>query len=115
MSLIKSYPRYLVDKGLLFEINRKVLHPLGLAMIIDISRGKSKQLDIIGIEETDDPDGFMYPDEAFEIGADNYLRFLNAGSQKRLDLRQERFGFAIQETPDVEEIKPEKTDEGSES
>ena len=111
MSLIKSYPRYLVDKGLLFEINRKVLHPLGLAMIIDISRGKSKQLSIIGIAETDDPDGFMYPDEAFEIGADNYQRFLDAGTQKRLDHRQKKFGFAIQETPDVVEIKVEDVPE----
>ena len=95
---VKQFPKFLVDNGLIFEINRKVLHPLGLAMVIDIDLKSRKNLAITALEETDDPEGFLYDSEGFEIGSEKYKRFLEKrGGQERLDARQAKFGFIEQD------------------
>lgn len=100
---VKQFPKFLVDNGLIFEINRKVLHPLGLAMIVDVDLKNRKQLAITAIAETEDPEGFVYDPEGFEVGTDKYNRFLEKkGGQERLDARQAKYGFIVQDKEDVE-------------
>ena len=102
MSRIKSYPRFLVDNGLIFEINRKVLHPLGLAMIVDVDPKNRRQLAITALVETEDDTGFVYDSEAFAVGLDKYQKFLEKkGGQERLDARQAKYGFLEQDKEDV--------------
>ena len=52
MNRVKLFPRYLVDNGLIFEINRRVLHPLGLALVVDIDGKDRRKLSITDLFET---------------------------------------------------------------
>ena len=99
---MNNFVKFMVDNGLIFEINRRVLHPLGLAMIADIDRNNRKQLSIAALEETDDEEGFLYDGESFNVGRDKYQKFLDKkGGQERLDARKAKYGFIEQETEDV--------------
>jgi hypothetical protein len=101
--IVKQFQKFLVDNGLIFEINRKVLHPLGFAMVVDIDPKNRKNLAITALEETEDPEGFLYDPEGFEIGSDKYNRYLNKrGGQERLDARNAKYGFIEQDKQDVE-------------
>ena len=51
MNKIKETAEFLSDNGLLFEINRKVLHPLGLAMEIYIDDDDKINFILEDIEE----------------------------------------------------------------
>jgi len=95
---VKQFQRFLVDNGLIFEINRKVLHPLGLAMVVDVDPKNRKHLSIAALEETEDPEGFVYDPEGFEIGTDKYKRYLEKrGGQEKLDARLAKYGFIEQD------------------
>jgi hypothetical protein len=99
---MNNFVKFMVDNGLIFEINRRVLHPLGLAMIADIDRNNRKQLSIAALEETDDEEGFLYDGESFNVGMEKYQKFLGKkGGQERLDARKAKYGFIEQETEDV--------------
>jgi hypothetical protein len=94
---IKTFPKFLVDSGLVFEINRKVLHPLGLSIIVDVDRNNRKQLSIIGIQ-TEDEEGFVYDSESFLHGVEKYNKFLEkSGSEEKLLARKEKYGFIEQD------------------
>jgi len=97
MSKVKSFPRFLVDNGLVFEINRKVLHPLGLAMIVDVDPKNRRQLAVTALVETKDDEGFVYDEEAFAVGKDKYEKFLEKAGQERLDSRKAKYGFVEQD------------------
>jgi hypothetical protein len=101
MNTKKSFQKFLIDNGLIFEINRKVLHPLGLAMVVDIDRNNKRKLAITGLAETEDEEGFLYDEESFTIGSDKYQMFLDRGGQKRLDVRKAKYGFIEQDKADV--------------
>lgn len=94
---VKQFQKFLVDNGLIFEINRKVLHPLGLSMIIDVDPKNRKNLSITALEDTEDPEGFLYDSEAFEIGLEKYEKFLKKGGQSRIDERKSKYGFVEQD------------------
>lgn len=88
--------KFLIDNGLIFEINRKVLHPLGLAMFAEVDRSNKKKL-ILLIQETDDLDGFIYDEEGFNVGKERFNALLEKSGQKRLNERFEKHGFIEQE------------------
>lgn len=98
---IDSFPKFLLDNGLVFEINRKVLHPLGLAMVIDVDFKNRKKLAVTALAQTDDLDGFIYDAEGFEIGRERYESFLLKEGQERLDARKAKYGFIEQDREDV--------------
>ena len=98
MKKIKDVPRFLLDNGLLFEINRRVLHPLGLALEIEVDdssgRPRIKFGDIWDCR--DDPEGVLYSEESFQIGFEKYQKFMDQYGNERLQTRQERLGFVEQ-------------------
>lgn len=100
MSAIKNFPKFLVDNGLVFEINRKVLHPLGLAMIVDVDPKNRRQLAITNLVETEDEVGFVYESEAFSCSSEKFNKFLEK-KQAALDARKAKFGFVEQDKEDV--------------
>ena len=97
MEAINKFPKYLIDNGLVFEINRKVLHPLGLAMVVDVDRNHKSQLAITAIIETEDQEGFLYDEEGYNIGREKYQNFLDKGRQERLNSRMTKYGFIEQD------------------
>lgn len=98
MKKIDNSARYLLDNGLIFEINRKVLHPLGLALIVDIDPDNSRWVTIKGLVsvEDDDEEGFVFDDETFKDGSRKYELFLLKEGQKKLNAREKKLGFIIQ-------------------
>jgi hypothetical protein len=84
----------LVDSGLLFEVNRRVLHPLGLALAVecveDVPRRISPRL-----RRTDDPEGIYFGAEAFEDGARKFEEFWIRERDAWIR-RREILGFVVQ-------------------
>ena len=100
MNRVKLFPRYLVDNGLIFEINRRVLHPLGLALAVDMDSKDRRKLAITDLFETPDPEGFIYDKESFLVGQEKFQRFLNS-YQEKLEIRKSKYGFIEQDKEDV--------------
>src|SRR5690606_13595351 len=99
MPKIESHVRLLIDNGLIFEINRKGLHPLGLAIEIGIHPDNSKWVSISGVSSVDDDDeeGFIYDEETYRVGFEKYSAYLNKIGNKKMMLRKNKLGFIIQE------------------
>lgn len=98
MQKIKSYVRYLIDNGLLFEINRKVLNPLGLALAAEQNPDNAKWLNL-HLYETMDDDGIVYDEESFEFNKSKYDEYLRREGQAKILLREKLLGF-IEQTGD---------------
>lgn len=68
------------DDGLIFAINRLVLHPLGLALGVQVANLDRERMrgDVQGLtlNATDDPEGFSYPQETV---ARNLVKLREAG------------------------------------
>lgn len=101
MEYIKSFPKYLINNGLIFEINRKVLHPIGLALVVDVDYKNRNKLSITGLVETEDREGFLYDSDGFKVGSEKYEKFLKKVGQERLDHRFAKYGFLEQDKEDV--------------
>jgi len=98
MKTVADHVRFLLDHGILFEINRKVLHPLGLVLVVDVDWEDEKKLVITGLHSTDDDlEGIVFDPETFEEGRKRYQEFLEEEGQARLDARAQRIGFVVQE------------------
>jgi hypothetical protein len=97
---IKNFPKYMLDNGLLFEINRRVLHPLGLSMVIDLDWTNKKKLAITALVQTEDYEGCLFDEEAFEVGESNYAKYLRKEGG-RLEERKNKFGFVEQDKGNV--------------
>ncbi len=108
MTKVKNYARFLLDNGLIFEINRKVLHPLGYALVVDVDPEDHRKIAIDGLYETDDPEGFIFDSEAFNEGQLKYNKFLKESGQSRIETRRDKIGIDVQEDeiiPNSEAIK----------
>jgi len=101
METISKFPKFLVDSGLIFEINRKVLHPLGMSMVVDVDRNNKRQIAITALWETEDHEGFVFDEETYNVGKEKYQKFLNKGGQERLDYRLAKYGFVEQDKPNI--------------
>lgn len=98
MKKIKNSARFLLDSGLLFEINRKVLHPLGLAMSVELDDDSNTKV-VFGdiVDSRDDPEGFIFSPESFLDGIDKLGQYMEEFGQKALNSRLEKLGYIIQE------------------
>jgi len=95
--------RMLHDNGLLFEINRRVLHPLGLALSLnwenDDADGEPKSVALL---RTDDPDGVIFTPKTFLEGEAKLLDFIHRVGGHRMAERGALLGFIEQESPGLD-------------
>lgn len=105
MEKIDGHVRYLVDNGLIFEINRKVLHPLGLALVVGVHPDNQKWLSIEGVYKVDEDDkeGFVFDEETYRVGSEKFDHFLEREGQSMLDSRLETLGYVVQEIGDEDD------------
>ncbi len=98
MPSIESHVKFLIDNGLIFEINRKVLHPLGLALEVGIHPDNSKWVTISGLScvDDDDEEGYLYDEESYKVGAEKYKEFLIKKGRAKIELRKNKVGFVVQ-------------------
>lgn len=85
--------QFLKENGLLFEMNRAVLHPLGLTLQID-DDGRVELL------RTDDPAGMVFPANAFIEGESRMLEYMAKEGSSRLASRQAFLRYVEQTDPD---------------
>ncbi len=87
----------LVNTGLLFEINRAVLHPFGLALRVthyDAEEGGGVEFN--GLVSLPDPEGIIFDAASLASGANKLGVFLRAGGGERLKARREALGYVVQ-------------------
>ncbi len=92
--------RSLVDEGLLFEINRQVLHPLGLALTMVWNGEDSGEPDAVVLKTTSDAEGFLFSAEAFADGAGKFRDFMSRYGESRLKGRTAAIGLVRQTRSD---------------
>jgi hypothetical protein len=104
MKWVKQFPKYLVENGLLFEINRKVLHPLGMELVVDVDYENRKWLRVDRLEYVEnDPEGILYDEETLRANQKAYQRYLDEEGQGKLDARKGKLGFIVQGESDESE------------
>jgi hypothetical protein len=96
MKKIEDAARFLSETGLLFQINRSVLHPLGLALevSVDDKHGDIQFGRIWDCRECDE--GIVYGDESFKEGSDKFEEYLNKFGSNSINRRKKTFGFVEQ-------------------
>lgn len=93
---------FLVNSGLLFEINRRVLHPLGLALVIRSNMDGSDPT-FHGLVVDDDPEGCWFLEPLFSEASERLRVFMETGGGlDRLAVRQAALGFIEQTEPPPE-------------
>ena len=87
--------QYLLDTGILFEINRQILHPLGLAM--EVVQKKDGTWVLGGIwDYREDGEGMLYSDNMFQRGLNKWVSFFETEGRKKHMARYKELGYIIQ-------------------
>jgi hypothetical protein len=106
MSKMRTIPagKFFYDSGLLFEINRRILHPLGLALMIKYNdengilsdeNAKISLLDKLW-DEREDSEGIIFDNESFNTGMQKYKKFRKEYADKKVLKRNKLLGFIVQ-------------------
>ena len=99
--------RTLYDDGLLFELNRLVLHQFGLALALEWDDdGCEEEPTGVSLLQTDDREGVVFASEAFLDGERKIRAFLEREGNSRLAARRMLLGFTEQCSPD--QVEPER-------
>jgi hypothetical protein len=94
---ISEPARFLVNSGLLFEINRQVLHPLGLALEV-VEDEDSGIYSMGGIwDYRDDPEGILFAPKTFKDGLKKLNAYMDSGGRDKIARRKELLGYVVQE------------------
>jgi|WetSurMetagenome_2_1015567.scaffolds.fasta_scaffold22046_4 hypothetical protein len=84
--------------GLLQEINRRLLHPMGLALAAEVyDDGEVHRLVVDDLR--DDPEGFCFADDNLDFTREKEENVDKMFNAKRV-ARIERLGYHVQQTPD---------------
>lgn len=89
--------QFLRENGILFEINRQVLHPLGLE--VDVRLDPSGAIAEVELADNrDQPDAICFTAEEFNEGRARYEDYLAARGRQNIRKRRE-LGMVIQTGP----------------
>lgn len=102
--------RFLVDNGILFELNRQVLHPLGLELHLDLDDdGELASIELL--DNRPSPEPIYFSPEAFEEGRQKYERYLAEAGRRNMQKRRQ-LGVLIQTGPNLPRQFHERPDRG---
>lgn len=99
--IMKNPAQYLLETGLLFEINRQVLHPYGLALGLNANDPEGEKGTFVILDERDDKEGFVFSPELFVSGVQKTNKFIEEFGAKKLVERNEELGYVVQDTPEA--------------
>jgi hypothetical protein len=95
LKMIEDPAMFLFETGILYKINKAVLHPLGYALAI--GKHENGEMSILGlIDYTTNPQGATYTKEAFEVGRQKFKRHLQEKGSARLKMRKQALGYVFQ-------------------
>lgn len=83
------------SEGYLTEVNRRVLHPLGLALEVDVNDAGEWVLSGVW-DYRDDPEGIRYEGPALEAASENASHIAQIEQQRR-PVREATLGYFIQD------------------
>ena len=92
---IKDAAAFLRDAGLIFEINRKILHPLGMALEIKINDDGTEEFGELW-DCRDDAEGIIYNKECFKSGLKKFKAYMKEQGNTILKSRMEKLGYLVQ-------------------
>jgi hypothetical protein len=96
---IENPVEFLIDHGILFEMNRQVLHPLGLELHFRLDdEGRITAIDLLDNRAGIQPISFS--PEAFVAGRERYERYLADHGRRNMQKRRQ-IGMVIQTGPHV--------------
>lgn len=92
---VDDVAKFLVETGLLFEINRQVLHPLGLAMeVVDNGDGSFEIGSIWDCRN--DLEGIIYEPKTFQEGVDKVAKYMEDRGHESHQSRLKKLGYLVQ-------------------
>lgn len=97
MNIERDPTRHLVDTGLLFELNRQVLHPLGLALVVEVDDDGASR--IAGLWADPDREGIIFSPESLVEGRQKLESFMRREGLGRLATRRTALGYVVQPVP----------------
>ena len=104
VTFIENPAEFLVSTGLLFEINRRVLHPLGLALSLAIGENNETVVKVWNGQAY--LEGYEYTDETLKLGLEKLKKYFDDVGTNRTKQRESLLGYVVQELPE------EESDEG---
>lgn len=91
--------------GMLFEINRRILHPLGFALEVEVD-DDGNVVRLGGLwDYRDDREGMLFSNEFLIEGCEKIDRFMNAFGADKIAEREESLGYIVQPLPDADPDK----------
>lgn len=97
---IENPVQFLRDSGILFEINRQVLHPLGMEIHLHVD--DEGAIEALVLEDNrDNPNPICFTAEAFNEGRSRYEDYLAEHGRRNIQKRR-RAGMVIQTGPHAE-------------
>ena len=97
VTYVANPAQFLIESGLLFELNRRVLHPLGLALEViqpEEPGGESASIKVWDCRR--DPEGVIFSDEGFVAGLTKFTDYMNSQGTRQLVSRRACLGYRIQ-------------------
>jgi hypothetical protein len=91
----------LQDSGLIFEINRQILNPLG--MMLEVRRDASNvsnPVDTLVLYESPDSEGILFTPESFSDGVSRFNLYMKKEGEARVMSRMKTTGFLRQTRSD---------------
>jgi len=88
----------LLDMGLIFEINRQILHPLGMAIAVELDPDDPEfESKFAGVwDSRDDPEGFLFGDDLMEEGLKKFQDYMEQEGFTKLEKRKQLLGYVVQ-------------------
>lgn len=86
--------------GYLQEVNRRFLHPLGLALVVVQEEDGTEHFEDV-LDRRDDPEGMAFMDDGPDAWDRTVANRVESEWRAKAYLRQRQFGYAIQGTPGV--------------
>jgi len=87
--------KFLVESGLLFKINREILHPLGVALAVTLN-DSDETVSINVLDGRHSPEGILFTDEMLTGGIEKLQKYMDKHGYQAIDSRQQYLGFKIQ-------------------
>lgn len=107
---IERAGEFLVDNGILFEINRQVLHPLGLQLELEPSEDGATCL--LSIEDNRaSPNPIYFSPGDFKAGRDRFEAYMEEHGRRNQQKRRQ-IGLVIQTGPNLPPHIHDGDDEG---
>lgn len=105
--------RLLYESGLLFEVNRRVLHPFGLALVVEVDAEDVSKVTFGGVQTVDDVDGIVFADDVYREGMTRLAKFRSETGDEKLHHRYNELGYVVQGTAGLRTLVDEQVVNGA--